>query len=160
MALSGKEQKDGLLEINANDYYFNKLRPFMDDMRLTCHTDEELIRTIDKVINSVDGFCMNKDFDNLIESFDILTTGITDVNYISRKLKNAPEDEKEKVRTLIQMITDFIMIVKYEPVTTKEEPKTRERLSYSSPNGENEDYITHNMEKLNIPNPGKRIPNR
>lgn len=154
-----EREKKGLLEIDVQNFYFNKLRPHMKDMLLKCKTDIELDRTIEKVINASDSFCQAKNYEELSNSFGILETAITDANYFNGVMKKAPEAEKEMVRDLIAKISDFRMILKCEPApeVTKEEPK--ERLDYS-PNGENMSFDTHNMKKLNEPVQKQRIPNR
>lgn len=160
-----QKQQKGLLDIDTQGYYFGNIRPFMKNMLLTCKTDEELLRTIEKVINASDSFCNDKNYQALNESFDVLETAITDKSYFNGVMKKAPESEREMVRELIEKISDLRMIIKCEqPVVPKEE-KIRERLSYKqptefSPNGENEDFSMHNMQKLNTPIPKNRIPNR
>lgn len=169
MAITEKEynelQKEakGLLDISTNDFYFNKVRPHIQDMLLKCRTDKELIRTLEKVINSADSFCVQKDYVNFIDSFDVLETAITDTNYFNGVMSKAPEEEKQMVRDLITKISDLRMIVQYEPPYAPEEKKARNRLNYestgNSPIGENKDYYTRNMETLTKPNPKPRIPN-
>lgn len=154
----------GVLEINTDDYYFKILRPFMQETMVVCKTDPELYRTIDKVINEVDGLCVNQDYAGIIDAFDVLNRAITDANYFNGAMKRASEAEKQQVRELIEKISDFFMIVKCEQPVDKPEKKSRDRLDYkksseNSPNGENMGYINHNMKKLNEPNPKQRIPN-
>ena len=153
------------LDISVDDYYFGKLRPFMKEMLMKCKTDGELQRTIEKVINSADGFCNNNQLEELDGTFNVLDEAISDPSYFDGVMKKAPETEKEMVRELISKISDLRMIIKYEDPVKPKEVKVRERLGYSnptgnSPNGENEDFLTHNMETLNKPVPKKRIPNR
>lgn len=159
-------QKDnsGYLNISAHDFYFEKVRPFMQEMLLKCKTDGELLRTLDKVINAADGFCVKKDYANFMDSFVVLEKAIVDKNYFNNAMKKAPETEKEMVRELIAKIADLRIIVKCEPPYTPEEKKSKDRLNYktptlSSPIGENEDYYTHNMKTLNQSSPKPRIPN-
>ena len=80
-------------------------------------------------------------------------------------MKKAPEEEKNKVRELIDKIADLRMIIKCEQPVVPEKPKIRNRLNYKeptnlSPNGENKDFSTHNMHNLNTPILKNRIPNR
>ena len=155
------ENKDSMLEISTNEFYFEKVRPFMQDMLLKCKTDGELIRTLEKVMNAADSFCIKKDYESFMSSFDTLETAITDKNYFNGVMRKAPETEKEMVRKLIEYITDLHMLVKCEkPIETKEE-SAKDRLNYDkSPIGDNKDYAKHNMKILNEPNPKERIPNR
>lgn len=152
-------QKKGYLEISAYDYYFNKVRPHMKDMLMKCRTDEELTRTLDKVLNAGDSFCQRKDYIMLAESFNVLETAITDKNYFNGVMKKASEEERQMVRDLISKISDLRMLIKCEVIEPKKETKIRDRIDYNSPVGENEGYSTHNMKELSKPNPRKRIPN-
>ena len=158
-----KESK-GYLDVSAQDFYFGKVRPFMQNMLLECKTDGELIRTIEKVINAADSFCVQKDYESVAESFSTLEVAITDRNYFNGVMRKAPETEKEMIRELISKISDLRMIIKCEPPYTPKEKEAKERLNYepprgNSPIGENKDYDTHNMKTLTEPNPKQRIPN-
>ena len=159
-----EKERKGYLNISAKDFYFNQVRPYMEEMTLKCKTDKELLRTIDKTINATDSFIIREDFENVIESFQILQTAITDANYFNGVIKKAPEAEREMVRTLITKISDLQMLIKCEKVEPVEDKiQIKERLNYhkadNSPIGENEDFVVHNMTKLNEPKPKKRIPN-
>lgn len=152
--------KKDLLDINTEKYYFEKLRPFMQEMMRTCRTDQELFRTLEKVTNASDGFCQNKQFDELADAYQVLITAITDKAYFTTgPMKRGTEEEKNMVRNLVTKITDFLMIIKCEPRDDVKEPKVSERIGYSSPIGENEGFSSHNMKELTKPNPKNRIPN-
>lgn len=162
--VEAEKARRGILEINTEEYYFGKLRPFMKEVMAVCKTDPELYRTLDKVINETDGLCAAKEYPRIIEAFSVLNNAITDLNYFNGVMQKASEEEKKKVRELISKIADFFMIVKCEEPVEKPEKKTKDRLDYKksfedSPIGENMGYREHNMKKLNEPNPGKRIPN-
>lgn len=148
----------GYLDISAYDFYFKKVRPFMQEMLLKCKTDGELIRTLEKVMNAGDSLCMQKNYERLIEEFEVLEIAINHRNYFERAMKNAPEAEKEMVRQLATKITDLRMIVKCEAPYVAPEKSVKERINYS-PSGENADYISHNMKNLSQSKPKKRIPN-
>lgn len=156
--LTDKNQKN-LLEIGAEQFYFDKLRPYMVDMQLKCKTDEILNRSIDKVINSCDSLCINKNYNDMLDVLDIIMIPIMDKNYFEiGAMKRATENEKNIIRELITKIQDLKLILKYEEVPSKEEKQPKERLDYS-PNGENQSFSTHNMKELSKPNPKRRIPN-
>ena len=159
-----EKDSKGLLDISANEFYFTKIRPFLQEMLLKCKTDKELIRTIEKVVNAADSFCIKGDYAMVAESFDTLQTAITDKNYFNGVMSKAPEVEKEMVRDLIIKISDLRMVIKCEPPYQPKEKKIKERLNYesgkpNSPIGENKDYDSHNMKTLTTPNPKQRIPN-
>lgn len=168
MAITAEQQMqyeqlraNNALEISSYDYYFDKVRPYLQQIQLKCKSDPELIRTIDKVMNASDSFCQRKQYAELSESFDVLYKAITDRNYFNGAMKKGTEEEKQMVRDLVGKISDLKTIIQCEKPVTVEEPKERGRLNYSGegPNGHNQDYYTHNMEKLNTPSPKSRIPN-
>lgn len=159
-----EKDSKGLLNINANDFYFDKVRPFLQEMLLKCRTDKELVRTIEKVVNSADSFCVQGNYEMVAESFDVLQTAITDKSYFSGVMSKAPEAEKEMVRNLVTKISDLRMIIKCEPPYQPKEKQIKDRLNYEpprngSPIGENKDFDIRNMKTLTEPNPKKRIPN-
>ena len=159
-----ERSKKGVLDVDTEQYYFDTLRPYIQEMMRTCKTDQELYRTLDKVVNATDSLCARKEFKRIPEEFEVLNIAITDKNYFNGVMKKAPESEKEMVRTLISKISDFMMIIKCEPEQASKEEKIKERIDYKlspdgSPNGENGAYYTHNMKELNKPNPKTRIPN-
>ena len=88
----------GLLDVSASDFYFDKVRPHMQEMLLKCKTDKELIRTIEKVINAADSFCVQNNYGMVAESFDVLEVAIKDKSYFAGVMSKAPEVEKEMVR--------------------------------------------------------------
>lgn len=149
----------GILDINTETYYFDKLRPYMQEMMRTCKADPELYRTLDKVVNAVDSLCARKQFKRILDELDVLNVAINDRNYFNGPMKRAPESEKEMVRQLISKLSDFMMIIKCEPDDVAVEKKARERLDYHSPSGENMTYASHNMKELSKPVERMRIPN-
>lgn len=155
---------DSLLNVTAQAYYFNTMRPYLEEMYMKCVTDDELVRTIQKLMNEGDSACVRKDYDKLAEAFDIIEEAITDKNYFNGVMKKASEEEKKLVRELPEKITTMRAIIKCEPPSDVAPEQKRERLGYipgtlTSPNGENEDFVTRNMSALNKPQPGRRIPN-
>lgn len=155
-----EKSKDDVLQIGAHKFYFEKLRPYMQDMLLTCKTDGELIRTLEKVVNASDSFCQAEDWVNLADTYTVLLRGITDRAYFSTgPIRKAPEEEKNKVRELITKVNDLLLILKYEKPTEAKPKAVRERIGYISPNGENMDFAKRNMKTLNEAKPKERIPN-
>lgn len=171
MAISTNDYNDlqredkGLLEISANDFYFDKVRPHMEDILLTCKDDPELIRTLEKIINAGDSYCVRKEYDLLLTSFDAYTKVVSGPNYFSRIIKNATEENKNKIRALTVLFSDLTMIIKCEKPAEFVETEAPERLDYNSPiggikgDGYNNGHAEHNMKKLSEPNPKQRIPN-
>lgn len=149
----------GILDINTETYYFDTLRPYMQEMMRTCKTDGELYRTLDKVMNAVDSLCARGQFKQIPYELQVLNTAINDRNYFNGPMKRASEAEKEMVRGLTSKLSDFLMIIKCEPEDKVVEKEVKERLDYYSPNGENMTYATHNMKELSKPVSRMRIPN-
>lgn len=149
----------GILDIDTEQYYFDNLRPYMQEMMKTCKADGELYRTLDKVVNAVDSLCVRKQFKKIPDEIEVLNIAINDRNYFNGPMKRAPESEKEMVRTLSSKLSDFLMIIKCEPDDVAVEPSIKERLDYHSPSGENMAYATHNMKELGKPIERMRIPN-
>lgn len=152
--------KENPLDITASDYYFNNMRPYLETVRNECTHDPELVRTIDKVINAADSFCVRKNYKGLSDSFTILNAAITDKSYFNGPMKVGTDKEKELIRGLIDKINDINMIIQCEPPVESKAIKEMNRYNYSSPTGDNLDFKTHNMQTLNEPKPKPRIPNR
>ena len=163
MVTSSDYVDKSMLKVNADTYYFDTLRPFMQHIIKICRTDLELCRTVDKVINTVDSLSVRKQYKKIPSAFVTLSKGITDAHYFDTVMKSAPETEKQAVREFIQKINDYLLIVKYEPDKTEETPKQKERIDYkkskSDAVGQNASYDTHNMKSLTEPFPKKRLPN-
>lgn len=161
-----EQPKQSNLDVTASQYYFDTLKPYMKDMYMKCTTDEELGRTLEKVMNKADSCVVASEYADASEAFDQLYEAITDKTYFTGTvMQKAAEEEKKLIRGLAEKIVDFRMIVKCEQPVEKEEKKARDRIGYregteSSPIGENEDFSTHNMESLNKCEPKGRIPNR
>lgn len=158
------QRKNSPLEISASDFYFDNMRPYLQEMLAKCRTDGELLRTIEKTVNASDSYCQAKNYKMVAESFDVLERGITDKNYFNGVMKRATEEERQMVRDLITKISDLRMIIQCEEPVETVPPATRGRLNYKppapgSPIGENEDYAVRNMKSLNQSNPKRRIPN-
>lgn len=157
--IEAERNRRGLLEIDTETYYFETLRPYIQEMMRTCKTDGELYRTLDKVVNVVDSLCARREFSRIPDELSTLNKAISDRNYFNGVMKKAPEAEKEMVRQLIGKLSDFIMIIKCEPVDKASKKEIKPRLDYNSPNGENMSYSTHNMKELNKKTEQRRIPN-
>lgn len=168
-ALEQQAQTKAPLEIGASDYWFQTLRPYMENMLMTCRTDEELIRTIEKDINTIDSVIVREEYPRIIgEKNDpgvlvpLMNVLSSPQYYTTGPLRHSTEKEKEVVRGLIEKVNDFALILQFEKVPEKQESKTRERLGYSPTgdgNGFNSDHAVRNMASLNKPNPRQRIPN-
>lgn len=164
MAVMQQNDEKSMLSVSPQSYYFNTMRPYLGEVYMKCRTDEELCRTVDKVINASDSACAGNDLGQLDDAYDILEKVIRDPHYFEGPMRKGTEDEKEMVRGLMAKIDDLRLIIKSEKVEPSENPAERERYGYhkadeSSPIGENEDFGTRNMKTLNEPHPKPRIPN-
>ena len=159
-----KEDK-GLLDISASEFYFDKVRPHIQDILLTCKTDPELIRTLDKAINAGDSFCARKEYGLLVESFEAFNKVAGNQKYFSGIIKQASEEEKNKIRKLTELVNDLRIIVQCEKPAQPKEVEAKDRIDYNSPIGEikgegyNKGHLEHNITNLSKPIPKDRIPN-
>lgn len=162
MALNQEQQSEvkGLMEINAKDFYWDKLRPAFIEYNRTYNSDPELNKTIDKAINMADSASEAQKYDEVVEAMQTLMVVVGDKGYMNRHMKTATDEEKQAISDMLHKIDDIIMIIQNEPAVKKEEPEIRERLNYTPNeddvyNGRNNDFRTHNMDSLNEPNPAK-----
>lgn len=155
-----KREQNGLLNVNAKDFYFDKVRPFLIEFNTTFHTDRELNRTVTEVINRADSAIMAKKYRLVEESYENLFSCINDPNYaISGPMRYGSDKEKEAVRDMIGFFNDLSMILKYEQDPEPEKHPIRERLNYQPPNGGNSGYNLDDLSNRG-PKPNKdRIPN-
>lgn len=159
MAINNQQINNSRFDIPANEYYFDKFRPYLEEVYEKSTSDEELCRTIRKAINAADTACVRGNYEGLSEAFDVLYVGITDKNYFNGiSMQKATEEEKKLIRGIAEKIVDLRTIIKCEPAEETKPEKIRERLNYS-PNGENLDFDSHNMAELNKCEPKQRIPN-
>lgn len=166
MALSQNESKNiqreqsGLLDINANKYYFETLRPALIEFNKTYHTDRELNRTIVEVMNKADSAAMDQRINDLAESYENLLSCVNSKNYmISGPMRYGTEAEKSAVKDLVDKFNDLTMILKYEKPSVKENQPIKERLNYQPPNG---GFMGYNLDDLSNRGPRQnkeRIPN-
>lgn len=145
-----------ILEIMPEDYYFDTLKPLMDDMYMNCRYDGELTRTLEKLTNDANQYAVTKDYEKLGESFDVILKVITDKGYQKSNLYvRASQEEKNMVQEFNKSVQELLMIIKCtksEPIIDKLE--TRQRIGYNSLTGANEilKSETPKQERSRIPN--------
>lgn len=145
MALTAEAQEElknrkpsSLLDIGADDYWCKTLRTNINDFRANYHTDEQLSRTLDKIVNEVDGLVTNKEYNRINDSFESLITTVErsrGAYYKKGSFKDASDEEKDKLRELMSKVNDFRLILEYETTPEKEEKKIKPRINYQEPNG-------------------------
>ena len=167
MALSQEEarklnqQQNGLLDVNAKQYYFDKLRPILLEFNKTYHTDRELNRTITEVINKADSAAVAEQYGLLGESYSSLLSCVQSKGYMTvGPMRYGSDEEKKAVNTLIEKFNDLSMILKYEKEPEPVEHKVKDRLNYQPPNGGN---LGYNLDDISNRGPKpdyrERIPN-
>lgn len=148
-------------DVNASQFYFDKLRPFMSNMLSYCTTDDELVRTIYKVINSADSFCVRNDWSNLNDSFEVLYNAISDKAYFDGVISKASEDEKNSIRTLISMIDDLRLIIKFDLAKSSEDNKNKnDNADNDIPVKRIDSNYDEHTKALRAFNLKQRLPNR
>lgn len=167
MALTQEDQKTASLgsrlEIGANEYWFDKLRPVLIDFNSKFHTDLELNRTIHETINHCDGMVAREKWSKVPDTYDSLLAVIRQPQYtISGPLRYGSDEEKKALTDIIDKFNNFSMILKYEPADKKpKKAENRERLNYKPPYGGQQGYNLDDTSNLG-PRPPKaddRIPN-
>ena len=167
-AYNQKSQKKdrGVLEVTAMDYYFEKLRPDIEDFNKNYHTDLELNKALLEVINHADSLIAVNRYLDFMEEFDRMLSVVNGKNYLKQHMADATSEEKEALSEIKQKIENIRLIIMSDnnPVEEEEKPK-RERLNYQEPNGEirghNKDDLSNRLynhdfeadkDKLRIPN--------
>lgn len=134
MAINNKD----VLNIMPETFYTDTLKPAMDEVLLKCKYDEELLRTVDKAMNTANSAVARKDYHELAESFDVLVSVLNNSGYLNGKLyAKAKESEKEMIAKMLQNISDLLVIIKFTKPEEKEEAKPRERIGYDAKTKEN-----------------------
>lgn len=155
-----QKQQNGVLDIDANKYYFETLRPALYKFNRTYHTDRELNRTIVEVINKVDSAITRKDYIDVQDSYINLLSGVQDRSYFTAgPMRYGSDEEKKAVNDLITKFNDLSVILKYEQPPKKEEHKVKERLNYQPPNGGNMGYNLDDLSNRGPKTNRERIPN-
>lgn len=162
---------NGLLEIRAKDYYYDRLRKDMVGLGLKANEDEELLRTMDEITNHVDSIFVHKDMtfeekNEIIDQFDPLIHMVNDRYYTRKDVQRMRPESVKAIRDLMEKVGEFMTILKVEDtVEPKEEEEPKRHIPYkASPNGvinsgKNEGYDDHNMKSLNKFEEKKRLPN-
>ena len=153
-----EEITSGIMDINSDEYWFNTLRPYMNDILSLNTSDRELNRTIEKIINITDTLMMQNRTKEIPKEFDVLRTVTLDRNYfVNGPMKGAPEEQKKLVKELNGKIDDFMLIIEVDPQMIPDAPVKPKRIDWE--NGKSESYLTHNIKELKKPIGIKRIPN-
>lgn len=155
-------QKDqsGLLNVTAKKYYEETLRPTFIKFNTTYHTDRELNRTITEVINRADSAICDGRYRDVEESYENMFSCINSKNYaISGPMRYGSDEEKKAVADLIEKISDFSMILKYEKDKEPEKHPIKERMNYQPPNGGFQGYNLDDISNRGHKENRERIPN-
>lgn len=143
------------LELKAYDYWFDNLRPVLKNFNLNYHTDRELNRTIVEIINHMDSIIAANKYSQIPDIYAPLLEEVNDRYYFTEgPIKNGSDEEKNKVKELIEKFNDFSLILQYEK-DPESEKKEFQRLNYDEDRHINLDDISNRGPKENKP----RIPN-
>ena len=174
MAIAVKLDQDtrrtSVLDITADKMYNETLRPMMQDMLIRCKTDPEVTRTLDKIMNALDGFLKENTVDSLSNANETIQPALkvlmADTYYRDGALRRASDEEVKTVKEFAQKLSDLSMLLRIEIDNHEPEPEEqpKERIDYITPHGvgtagENNEWKTHNIKTLNEPHPAKRLPN-
>lgn len=155
-----QKQQNGVLNINAVKYYFDHLRPALEEFNKKYHTDRELNRTIVEVMNRADSAATARRYRDLEESYANLIEGVQDQSYMTAgPMRYGSDEEKRAVQELIEKFSDLSVILKYEHEPDEEEHKVKERLNYQPPNGGIGGYNLDDLSNRGPKTNRERIPN-
>jgi hypothetical protein len=122
------------MEIMPEQYYFDKVKPLLDEMFGKIKFDPVLVSTIEEVINKANAHAVHKEYEEFVEDFNPLTMVLLDSKsqYLKTKIyTTASAEEKTLVEKLSNEIQQLITICKFsktEKIDKKE--KVRPRLGY------------------------------
>ena len=129
------------LEITPEVYYFDKIKPLLDEMLGRIKFDPVLITTIEEVINKANTHAVHKDYDALVNSVSPLTMVL--LNSKSQYLKTriyttASTEEKALVEKLAKELQQLLTICQFSKSDkAPKENKVRPRLGYDEETGQN-----------------------
>lgn len=145
-----------ITNVGAEKYWVETLRPILVNFNKQYHSDLMLNRTFVEIINHCDSAVNEGRWDDVEDSFQPFLDTVGAKNYfLEGPIKLGSKEEKDAVRNIVHNVNDMLVIMKYESDEKEEKKPIKERLNYSSPNGENMDTF----DNLG-PKPNKdRLPN-
>ena len=163
-AQAEEQKKTGMLDIDSKQFYWDKLRPLINDYQMKYSSDPELNKTFMKMLNTADSATQNDDIDLVVESMGVFNKAVTDKSYMQRHMKTATDEEKQMIEDIFKKVSDLLLIIQSEGKRKKKEVETKERLNYipSEDNyfgGTNGDFKQRNMSTLNDGEPVNQILN-
>lgn len=129
------------LEIMPEQYYFDKVKPLLDEMFGKIKFDPVLVSTVEEVMNKANAYAVHKDYDNLVESMNPLTMVLLNSKsqYLKTKIySTASTEEKALVEKLASELQQLLTICQFsKSEKTVKEDKVRPRLGYDEETKQN-----------------------
>lgn len=129
------------LEIMPEQYYFDKVKPLLDEMFGKIKFDPVLVSTVEEVINKANTYAVHKDYENLVESMNPLTMVLLNSKsqYLKTKIySTASTEEKALVERLANELQQLLTICQFsKSEKTVKEDKIRPRLGYDEETKQN-----------------------
>lgn len=129
------------LEIMPEQYYFDKVKPLLDEMFGKIKFDPVLVSTVEEVMNKANAYAVHKDYDNLVESMNPLTIVLLNSKsqYLKTKIySTASTEEKALVEKLASELQQLLTICQFsKSEKTVKEDKVRPRLGYDEETKQN-----------------------
>lgn len=129
------------LEIMPEDYYFDKVKPLLDEMFGKIKYDPVLVSTIEEVTNKANAHAVHKDYEALAEDMNPLTMVLLNSKsqYLKTKIySTASTEEKALVEKLANELQQLLTICQFsKPELTVKEDKVRPRLGYDEETKQN-----------------------
>jgi hypothetical protein len=120
-----------MLQTNSFEIWENEVEPFISDKVIKeCRTDEILVSTLEKLVNSVNSDILEKK--NFAFRLEPIVKVLTSPSYyVNGAMKRAFPEEIKTVKELTEKLSSLLKVAKYDlsKQPQVEEPKTgRERL--------------------------------
>lgn len=115
------------MDISAKEYYFQKLRPEIDQFCATYKTDSILLASFEEVMNKTDTQLIKEEYQEVYYgSFQEILKVITSSNYdITGAGRRSSEAERQARKEVITKISIFLGIVR---ASKKTEPQTEDNI--------------------------------
>lgn len=122
------------LEIMPEQYYFDKIKPLLEEMLGKIKFDPVLVSTIEEVINQANTHAVHKNYDELVNAINPLTMVLLNSKsqYLKTKIySTASTEEKALVEKLASELQQLLTICQFSKTEkTVKEDKVRPRLGY------------------------------
>ena len=129
------------LEIMPEDYYFDKVKPLLDEIYGKIKFDPVLVSTVEEVMNKANTYAVHKNYEELSESMYPLSMVLLNSKsqYLKTKIySTASTEEKDLVEKLAKELQQLLTICKFsKSENTIKEDIIRPRLGYDKDTQQN-----------------------